>query len=453
MKRFLLWATLLVGVVAVLGVVFGFRLWLKEYLGSETARQVLSRKVSSHLGTPGEFSLLKVESLDALYADHFIGGEGAVFQSLHADQLRAEVAFGFLARTVTIHHLEVARLRAVLRQGNPSAPVQSASAGQPASEGWVRSFALQQLLINRFDLSWEGGELGGTTLKVTPAPGGTGEWLFAGQRGTLKTTTGPQWRVEAFSGRQRGDTLFLNTARLRTGERGEATLEGEFATGRPAQARAVFAGVEIGPLLPEDWRAKLIGVLSGQMELAGSWGKGGVRLAEGEFELKEGELQALPLLERVAEVTRTEQFRRLRFHTAKARVRQKEAGGPLVVSDLLVESRQLLKIEGGFTLSGGRIEGEVQLGVLPGTLDAIPGARKAVFTREEGGYLWTPVKLSGLAAHPSEDLTLRLAKAAADEALDTALPAGVRENVKEVLDTVTPLLPKEVPILPGLLGR
>lgn len=39
---------------------------------------------------------------------------------------------------------------------------------------------------------------------------------------------------------------------------------------------------------------------------------------------------------------------------------------------------------------------------------SFPGARENVFTREENGYLWTRVNLSGPLGHPHNDLKPRL---------------------------------------------
>ena len=88
----------------------------------------------------------------------------------------------------------------------------------------------------------------------------------------------------------------------------------------------------------------------------------------------------------------------------------------------------------------------IQAGVAPSTLEWIPGARERVFTVSRDGYLWTPVRLSGPIAHPSEDLTARLAQAATVQSINE-VRQSVRDSARGLLDLVTPLIPA-VPSLP-----
>jgi hypothetical protein len=62
----------------------------------------------------------------------------------------------------------------------------------------------------------------------------------------------------------------------------------------------------------------------------------------------------------------------------------------------------------------------VQLGVTPSSLQWLPGSQERVFTVSRDGYLWSPVRISGLAAKPKEDLSPRLAAAAKSALFDTA---------------------------------
>ncbi len=455
MKRILLWTTPCLAVLLILGTVFGFRIWLKNYLASEAFRERLNGQVSRVVGAPGEFTPLAVDSLDSIYSDTFIARDGTVFDLLQADQIRADLHFGFLARTTVLERLEIARIQARLTDGQnrtaradpPLLPVTTTPATPSAR--WTTAFSMKQAVVNQFDLSWVGGRLEGAYLQVTPSGSAPGEWLFEGSRGKVTTDVGPQWRVESFTGRQRGTTLYLHQARLRSGERGEGTLEGTFALGHPPEARTTFSGIELAPLLPGDWRARLTGTLAGNVTLKGKADEGGVNVASGEFTLSEGKLHAFPFLEQVATITRTERFRRIELHQARAKVTQLGRSGDVKIEQLVVESNGLLKLEGELTLQGGRIDGVVQLGVVPSSLDWIPGAKNKVFTVSREGYLWTPVRLSGLAAHPQEDLSARLAQAALTQSVE-AVPETVRGTLKDAIETVSPLLPVPIPSLPGL---
>ncbi|HWL51094.1 MAG TPA: hypothetical protein VNQ90_01570 [Chthoniobacteraceae bacterium] len=451
MKRNLLWTALALAVLLLLGSIFGFRVWLRQYLASEAFRQRLDGQVSRIVGANGEFTPLAVDSLDSIYADSFIARDGAVFDRFQADQIRADLHFGFLARTAVLERLEVARVQARLADpsNRPASSAAPPSASPAPGSRWMTSFSLRQAVIQQFDLSWLGGRVEGAYLQITPSGSAPGEWLFEGSRGKVVTEVGPEWRVESFSGRQRGDAFYLHQARLRSGERGEGTLEGTFALGRPPEARATFSGVELAPLLPGDWRARLTGQLAGKITLKGAPGEGGVSVASGEFTLSDGKLHAFPFLEQVATITRTERFRRVELHEARAQVTQLGRPGDVRIEHLVVESNGLFKVEGELTLREGKIDGVVQLGVTPASLEWIPGAESKVFTASREGYLWTPVRLSGSAAHPQEDLSARLAQAAVNQTVES-VPENVRGTLKDAIDTVAPLLPVPIPSLPGL---
>jgi hypothetical protein len=77
----------------------------------------------------------------------------------------------------------------------------------------------------------------------------------------------------------------------------------------------------------------------------------------------------------------------------------------------------LVRVEGSCQVIHDQIQGELQLGLAPEILHAIPGAEAHVFIVKRNGYAWTPLRLTGPMTHPHEDLSARLAAAAADELL------------------------------------
>jgi len=446
MKRFSLWFLAILAVLAI-GAALGFRLWFASFLKSERCRLWLNGMASRALHARGEFTPLQPQSAQSIYTDGFVARDGAAFSLLQADQIRADVRFGFWARSCSVEHLDIARLRLRLPAPGAFTPPPPAAgaeipeaARRPVEPGEPARFALRRLTVADFDLDWGAGELRGSRLTAWPDTANPAQWLISGQGGTLKTAFGPQWRVESFEARRRDGAIYLTDSRLRAGEAAEASVQGEFAPGTPGKYEATFSGVPAGSLLPPDWRARLTGKLSGTLKADGS-------ALQGSVQLSDGELSALPLLDRIAALTHTDGFRRMRIHRGSAQIERSGGSGPggaVRVSQVVVESNGLLRVEGGFTLRDGTIDGTVQVGVAPATLQWIPGAREKVFTASRDGYLWTPVRLSGPADHPSEDLTARVAAAAVDQSVD-AVKESVRENAKGVLDLVTPMLPVKVP--------
>lgn len=472
MKRFLLWSAALTVVVLILGAA-GFRLWFYSFLQSDQCRLWLNQSTSSALHAKGEFMPLQATP-GSLYSDGFIARDGTAFHLMQADQLRADVQFGFWARTCEIGHLEVARLRVDAgglqhkNAANDSADAESMPSPANHGDPWRGSrLVLRQIVIDDLEVGWSGGTLKGTRMIAWPNDPKTGEWLVNGQGGSLKFSNEsgmsavslinlPDLRVENFDARIHDGTVFLTSAQLRMGEHGEARLEGEVApgSGNPAQCHVSFSGIPVGSWLPLDWRARLTGNLSGEVDLHLGPGKGetegSLQGAAGTMTFEEGELTALPVLDKIANVTHVDGFRQMRIHRASARISQAaEVGHGLAVSSFVAESEGLMKVEGAFTIKDAQIDGSFQVGVAPSTLQWIPGAKERVFTQSHDGYLWAPMHLSGPVDHPLEDLTARLATAAAVQAADS-VQQSVRDSAKGVIDLVTPFIPTRIPSLPFL---
>ena len=84
----------------------------------------------------------------------------------------------------------------------------------------------------------------------------------------------------------------------------------------------------------------------------------------------------------------------------------------LVVKNFLLESKDIVILEGQFTVRDKKVDGEFQLGVAPDLVDKFPGAREEIFTRSERGYLWTELTLTGPLDKLRDNLKPRLLRAA-----------------------------------------
>jgi hypothetical protein len=151
----------------------------------------------------------------------------------------------------------------------------------------------------------------------------------------------------------------------------------------------------------------------------------------------------------VATFTRVDRFRRIVLDVATAKIER--AGDTITVSNLDLQSTGLIRVEGGFTIVSGQINGDLLVGVAPDTLHWIPGSGERVFTQTRSdapGYLWTNVHISGPMNNPKEDLMNRILIAMGLAPLDlagksvelltgTALGPGAADMTKEVLKTGT----------------
>lgn len=165
----------------------------------------------------------------------------------------------------------------------------------------------------------------------------------------------------------------------------------------------------IGPFLGEAEREKLKGTFDAETQVKTRLGEPESLEASGTLSLEQAVVSHIAALEKAASFTGKAELNPLRITDGRAKYEWK--GNKLAVRDLFLEAKGTLCLRGSFTIQEGEIDGTVQLGVAPEIVDKFPGARQDVFTREEGHYLWTPVKLTGPFARPRDDLKPRLMKA------------------------------------------
>ena len=139
-------------------------------------------------------------------------------------------------------------------------------------------------------------------------------------------------------------------------------------------------------------------------------------------------------MNQLALFTASERYRAAELQNARADFDWN--AGNLVVSNLLVESEGLLRVEGGFTVRANQIDGTLQVGLARSAVRWLPVVGTRVFNLpERDGYLWTTVHLSGPVNHPNEDLTARLLAATEQEVIDKA-----QQGAGAVIDTAKGLL-------------
>jgi hypothetical protein len=241
----------------------------------------------------------------------------------------------------------------------------------------------------------------------------------------------------------RAPTLYVQDARLRRGATGSVNVDGEVRFGEAIDLRGKLAGIDVAPFLSNDWRVRLHGKLGGEVRVQGSLPSANPPMISGSLELSEGQIEALPVLDEIALFTRLQQYKRLALSRVSTDFRQEN--GVLRATNFIAESVSLIRVEGGFTIASGQINGLFQVGVTPSSLQWLPGSQDRVFTESRAGYVWTPVRLSGPLDSPGEDLSPRLVTAAKDAAIEkvgdtvqSAVETG-KEVIKGALDRLMPL--------------
>ncbi len=399
------WAAGSILVLAVVAIVAG-KMATERYLRSDRFRQFVGQKTSETLHATGEFAPFSFADM-SFYTESFqaVGSERSAFSELRLDQLRADVSTRrFAERVWQVEQVSVQRLDVKL--DGPRAPFIESSGTSPLtsqspSGGWLPNrVEIGSATIHETNLTWSEGVLRGTRLSIMPYDGG---WNIAGEGGRISQAGLPPIEVASAQLRYRAPTLFVQSADLRQSAGGTAQVTGEVRPGESYGFHAVLAGLSVTPLLAPDWRVRLHGNLSGEIDVRSQSPAPARPSISGKVTLSQGLLEALPVLDQIASFTRLQQFRRLPLSKASAEFRQEN--GRLDVQDLIAESDGLIRIEGGFSIVNEMIEGSFSVGVTPSSLQWLPGSQERVFTAARGGYVWTPVRLFGPVAKPMEDLS------------------------------------------------
>ena len=322
------------------------------------------------------------------------------------------------------------------------APAPRAS-GQPSAGGWgllPTRFEVGRVRIENFSLAWDParpdseGSVRNVALEAVALPDGK-TWAIAGRGGRFSQAGVPALALDALQLHATARELRITEVRGRPETGGTVRLTGtqQLDGDRTLDLRARFEGVPAAPFLPEDWRARLRGIASGDLRVTGP-AEDPARLAvTGRVELRDGLLEALPILGDLAFLGVTERFRRMPLRQGTAAFSWTRER--LEVTELRLAGDGALRVEGSFGVSGGQIAGTLLVGVPRAALRWLPGASSRVFDLpERDGYAWTTLQLSGPANAPREDLTPRLLAAAGDEALDTVRKSGarVRDTVRDL---------------------
>jgi len=256
--------------------------------------------------------------------------------------------------------------------------------------------------------------------------------IATGYGGRLEQAGWPVLSVDHVKLRCRYPDLFILDSLFQLSDSENINVSGQAGLGQNQAVDLLvkFEGISVSPYLPVDWRAGVKGNAIGEARITGSLQETDFR-AEGSVHLTGGQLEALPILEKIAAFTRTREFRQFALQKAEAHFVCDKS--KVTVTQLVAESERLIRMEGGFTVENGILQGTFQIGVTPSSLQWLPGSRTRVFTQEHDGYVWTTLKVSGPPDRLNEDLSARLVTAAGDEVIE-GVKGTIETGAKGIFD-------------------
>ena len=428
-------------------------LWLNSYLHSDAFRELLSHKTSVMFQADGQYLPFRWTGF-SVYSDGYQahGELAAPFRELQADQIRAEFQpQGVFHHAWQIDELTIQRLQIKFwrRDGMEVQPIVAGNterldtgASEVPRSLWIPDrLELRRVQIHDANLSWSlPGQTGGVRqVRVTIVPDDRA-WVATGSGGQLRQTGWPALNVDHVRLRYQAPELFITDGQLKLSESENVNVSGQinFEPNPALDLQVKINGVVITPFLPVDWRAKVKGIATGNARISGRADDAETLTATGKLSLASAQLEALPVLDRIALFTRTEQFRQFALQKASADFVWTKS--KLTITRLLLESEGLIRVEGGCVVNQGKLEGLFQVGVTPTSLRWLPGSQARVFTVERDGYVWTSVRVTGLLDDLKEDLSQRLIAAAGTE-LYEGIKGTVEKGARDLLDLVKPLVP------------
>jgi hypothetical protein len=410
----------------------GLSVGVRAYLRSDAFRKLVSEQTSAFFQLEGEYQPLRWSGF-SVYSDGYLARR-ADGTSLRAEQIRADIyPRGLLNRAWLIEDLDVQRIEVVLAPGtSPAPPTREVTPGRVSV--WVPNrLDLRRVRIHEANVDWPTGSL--RLVRAVIEPDGNA-WNLTGTGGRLTQKGWPLLDVEQIRGRYRSPELFITDSQCRLDEAGTVRVTGRVDFRDPMTLDLVVAAgrVPVTPFLPEDWRARLKGNATVEARVTGSKSV----TATGKIALASGQLEALPVLDRIAAFTQTAQFRSLTLQKATADFAW--CAQTLTVTNLVMESEGLLRVEGGCVVAQGNLTGEFQVGVTPTSLRWLPGSQARVFAVERAGYVWTPVRVTGPVDRLQEDLSARLLAAGGAEIME-GVTGTMRKGAEQLLDLLKPLAP------------
>jgi len=432
-RRFLVWtAVVLFLVVAACAVALpiGFR----AYLGSRDFRLRILESADRALHAQGELMPLQSNG-SALYTDGYVahGTPAAPFSELRAEQIRADLNWhGLLRHAWQVDDFTVQRLNITLQSAQPvEAPMATAPSRPPSSTPW--HLDLRRAHVQEANLKWGSptspGEASGMALSVAPGDSGTAINVAGGK---FTQQGWPAFDIVSARLRAQPQSVSILESSFQNPD-GQVSVSGEIVFDQAADLQVNLAGLGLRPFLAPDWRARIDGRIFADANVHVSLGTppSNPDSTTGSARLENAVITALPILDQIALFTRMERFRKINLSTATFDFTY--SGDQFAARNLVAEASGLLRVEGAFTVGKGEIVGDFKVGVTPSSLQWLPGSRARVFTESRDGYAWAPMRLTGPIDHPSEDLSPRLATAAAGEVIQ-GVESTVRETTKGVLE-------------------
>jgi hypothetical protein len=280
---------------------------------------------------------------------------------------------------------------------------------------WFSIFLPNQVFLKHVEsehsnISWQfrGEQAGflGTRLLITPH-GRDFEYLATG--GRLKMALFPELELRRAHILITKTLLTIYDIDLASNSSRDESIHGEGHAGigkdKTVDVEASFDRVSIDAWLPARLKRSLSGDASGKVHWGGENPKLESSFGEGTLFVRDGRIQNLAFLKKVAELARNKSLESLQLDDCSLGFTWRYP--KIDIKDITIEQKGKFRIEGAIVVDRRALHGTLRLGLTRRYLDWLPNPEE-VFNREQSGYLWTTVHLSGTIDEPKQDLSPRI---------------------------------------------
>ena len=171
------------------------------------------------------------------------------------------------------------------------------------------------------------------------------------------------------------------------------------------EVKANFKSVPIRRWLPAKWKGRLNGSAFGDLHYTGKDPKLESSSGEGSLRIRNGRIDDVPFLEKLAEFAHKKSFEHLDLNECSVGFAWRYP--EIEIKDIAIEEKDKFRIEGEIFIKRRALQGMIRLGLTREYLDWLPNPEQ-VFSRRSSGYLWADVHLSGTIDEPKQDLSQRI---------------------------------------------
>ena len=394
-----------------IGVAIFYSPLLTHYVDSEAFRAAMENETAKGLHFPKcHYSPIRRTSALTAQTERFEARDGEkAMKSLDAHGITAT----FNPLGVFLRQWRFTEVR--VQSGDVEIQIYKAHPEAVSPKPWFAIFLPNRVYLKRIEtphanITWRfrGEQAGffGTRLLITPH-GVDFEYLATG--GKLKMALLPDLDLRRAHLLITKTLLTIYNIDLASDSGGSENIHAQANAGvgknKSIDLRANFSQVPIRSWLPAEWKEHLAGKAFGDLHWAGKDPKLESSSGEGSLRVSDGRIDDLPVLEKLAELAQKKSFEHLALNDCSLRFGWKYP--KIDIENIAIEERGKFRIEGEMSIDQRRLRGTIRLGLTREYLDWLPNPEE-VFSRKEGDYLWTNVRLSGTIDDPGQDLSPRI---------------------------------------------